>query len=81
MATEAGPALVASGAAADATYQFMGDEHGALRFAEGAARPQLGDLVTLVAPHCDPTVNLHDRFHVVRSGQLVDIWPIDARGY
>ena len=81
MATEAGPALVAAGAAADATYQFMGDEHGALRFAEGAARPQLGDLVTLVAPHCDPTVNLHDRFHLVQDGRLVDIWPIDARGY
>ena len=28
MATDAGPALVASGAPADATYQFMGDEHG-----------------------------------------------------
>jgi D-serine deaminase-like pyridoxal phosphate-dependent protein len=81
MATEAGPAIVAAGAAVDATYQFMGDEHGALRFAEGAARPQLGDFVTLVAPHCDPTVNLHDRFHLVRDGRLVDIWPIDARGY
>ena len=33
------------------------------------ARPALGDLVTLVAPHCDPTVNLHDRFHVVRRRQ------------
>jgi D-serine deaminase-like pyridoxal phosphate-dependent protein len=81
MATEAGPATVASGASLDATYQFMGDEHGALRFPEGAGRPQLGSLVTLVAPHCDPTVNLHDRFHAVRSGTLADIWPIEARGY
>jgi D-serine deaminase-like pyridoxal phosphate-dependent protein len=81
MATDAGPALVASGAAADATYQFMGDEHGGLRFAAGAARPAVGDLVTLVAPHCDPTVNLHDWFHVMQNGRLVDIWPIDARGY
>jgi D-serine deaminase-like pyridoxal phosphate-dependent protein len=37
--------------------------------------------VTLVAPHCDPTVNLHDWFHVMRDGRLVDIWPIDARGH
>jgi D-serine deaminase-like pyridoxal phosphate-dependent protein len=81
MATDAGPAAVASGAPVEATYQFMGDEHGALRFAPGAIRPALGDLVTLVAPHCDPTVNLHDRFHVVRDGQLTDIWPIVARGY
>ena len=44
-------------------------------------RPALGDLVTLVAPHCDPTVNLHNWLHVVEDGRLVDIWPIEARGY
>jgi D-serine deaminase-like pyridoxal phosphate-dependent protein len=81
MATDAGPALVAGGAATEAAYQFMGDEHGGLRFAPGAARPSIGDLVTLVAPHCDPTVNLHDWFHVMQDGRLIDIWPIDARGY
>jgi D-serine deaminase-like pyridoxal phosphate-dependent protein len=81
MATDAGPALVASGASPDAAYQFMGDEHGGLRFGVNAARPRVGDLVTLVAPHCDPTVNLHDWFHVMRDGGLVDLWPIDARGY
>ena len=81
MATDAGPALLASGARPDAAYQFMGDEHGGLRFPEGASRPALGDLVTLVAPHCDPTVNLHDWLHVIQDGRLVDIWPIEARGY
>jgi 3-hydroxy-D-aspartate aldolase len=80
MATDAGPALVASGAA-NATYRFMGDEHGGIRLAEEATRPRLGDLVTLIAPHCDPTVNLHDRYHVIQNGLLVDIWPIEARGY
>jgi 3-hydroxy-D-aspartate aldolase len=34
-----------------------------------------------VAPHCDPTVNLHDWLHVMRDGRLLDIWPIDARGH
>jgi D-serine deaminase-like pyridoxal phosphate-dependent protein len=29
---------------------------------------------------CDPTVNLHDFYHVVRGSKLVDIWPVDARG-
>jgi len=81
MATDAGPAMVASGAAADATYQFMGDEHGALRFTDHALRPKLGDLVRLVSPHCDPTINLHNQIHIVQDGQLVDIWPIEARGY
>jgi 3-hydroxy-D-aspartate aldolase len=81
MATDAGPALGAGGAAADATYQFMGDEHGGLRFGAGATRPSVGDLVILVAPHCDPTVNLHEWVHVMHNGRLVDIWPVDARGY
>jgi D-serine deaminase-like pyridoxal phosphate-dependent protein len=81
MATEAGPALVASGASRDATYQFMGDEHGGLNFPEGAEKPAVGDLVTMVVPHCDPTVNLHDRLHVVQGERLMDIWPIEARGY
>jgi 3-hydroxy-D-aspartate aldolase len=81
MATDAGPALVASGASTDAAYQFMGDEHGGLRFAASTARPEVGDLARLVAPHCDPTVNLHDWFHVMEGGRLIDVWPIDARGY
>lgn len=81
MATDAGPPLIAAGAAPEAAYQFMGDEHGALRFAEGGDRPELGSLVRLVPPHCDPTVNLHDNFHIFRDERLIDIWPVDARGY
>lgn len=81
MATDAGPALVAAGAPREAAYAFMGDEHGGLVCADGAGRPALGALVALVAPHCDPTVNLHAFFHVVRDGRIVDIWPIEARAY
>jgi D-serine deaminase-like pyridoxal phosphate-dependent protein len=81
LSTDYGPPLVAAGAPEGATYQFMGDEHGAVKFAPGANRPPLGALIRFVAPHCDPTVNLHDRFHVMKDGRLVDIWPIEARGY
>jgi D-serine deaminase-like pyridoxal phosphate-dependent protein len=81
MATDAGPALLADDFGAEVTHQFMGDEHSALRFADPSRRPKLGDLVRLVAPHCDPTVNLHDWLHVVRGNALVDIWPVEARGY
>jgi D-serine deaminase-like pyridoxal phosphate-dependent protein len=81
MATDAGPALLAGDIGGAVTHQFMGDEHSALKFADPSQRPRLGELVQLVAPHCDPTVNLHDRLHVVRDGRLVDIWPVEARGY
>jgi 3-hydroxy-D-aspartate aldolase len=36
--------------------------------------------VILVPPHCDPTVNLYESYHVVKGDTLVDIWPVTARG-
>ena len=77
--TDAGPPLVLSGAPAGATYRFMGDEHGALTLPEGATLP-LAHVVTLGAPHCDPTANLYDTYHVVQGDTLRALWPVAARG-
>ncbi len=71
---------VAAGAPSGSRYEFFGDEHGKLVLPPGAARPPLGAMIECVTPHCDPTVNLHDCYHVVRGDTLVDIWPVDARG-
>jgi D-serine deaminase-like pyridoxal phosphate-dependent protein len=68
-------------------YANGGDEHGILRAPDGGSAddlPALGEAVWLVPGHCDPTVNLHDRYVVVRGG-LEDgvveaVWPIEARG-
>ena len=76
-ATDAGPPLLHAGAPAGATYFFFGDEQGGIM---GAAGLKPGDVVTCTAPHCDPTVNLHDCYHVVDGERLVAIWPVDARG-
>lgn len=70
----------ARGAAPGSRYEFFGDEHGKLFLPPGAARPALGTVIECVTPHCDPTVNLHDVFHVVDGDTLVEIWPVDARG-
>ncbi len=78
MATDGGPPAILSGAPEGARFVFMGDEHGALIAADHTFA--LGAPVTLTAPHCDPTVNLYDAFHVVRDGALIDIWPVTARG-
>ncbi|MFO1055812.1 MAG: alanine racemase [Dongiaceae bacterium] len=81
LATDSGRPVPVRGAPAGATYRFMGDEHGAIEFAADAAdAPALGATIELLASHCDPTVNLHDRFHAVRGDRLVEIWPIEARG-
>lgn len=78
MATDGGPPVVISGAPAGTPYHFMGDEHGLL--VAGDTRLSIGDIVTLAVPHCDPTVNLYDSFHIVRGDTLVDIWDVQGRG-
>jgi 3-hydroxy-D-aspartate aldolase len=78
MATDGGSPTVLAGAPAGAPYHFMGDEHGLVLF--GDTSPPVGAIVTLAVPHCDPTVNLYDSYHVVRGDTLVDIWPIEGRG-
>jgi 3-hydroxy-D-aspartate aldolase len=80
LSTDGGVASVVSGARPDTKFAFMGDEHAALigQGIEAALRP--GDPVSLTVPHCDPTVNLYDNYHVVRGDMLVDIWPVSARG-
>jgi D-serine deaminase-like pyridoxal phosphate-dependent protein len=58
----------------------MGDEHLAVIAPEGQAPPALAEQVILVPPHCDPTVNLYESYHVVKGDTLVEIWPVTARG-
>jgi 3-hydroxy-D-aspartate aldolase len=79
-ATEAGPPPILAGAPEGSAYRFMGDEQGAIVPPKGVAPPRLGERVTLGAPHCDPTVNLYDAYHVVRGDTLEAIWPVTARG-
>ncbi|MEP9380392.1 DSD1 family PLP-dependent enzyme [Aquabacter sp. CN5-332] len=71
---------VAQGAALTASYGFMGDEHGRLGFKRPEDCLPVGAAIEVVPPHCDPTVNLYDVYHVVRGDRLVDIWPVSARG-
>lgn len=76
-----GPApTVVAGAPEGSSYEFFGDEFGRLTLPAGAAPLAPGSLVVLMAPHCDPTVNLYDHYHVVKDDELVEIWPIEARG-
>lgn len=65
-------------------YICGGDEHGILHIPEGSgdlqALPQIDQVVTLVPGHCDPTVNLHDWFCLVRAERIEHVWPISGRG-
>jgi len=80
-ATDADAPLIHDGAPDGAGYFFFGDEQGGVLFAN-AEKDHLtrGAALTCVVPHCDPTVNLYDWYHVVQGDALVDLWPVDARG-
>lgn len=78
LSTDGGLPVVMDGAPAGAMFVFMGDEHGALIAPDHAFR--IGDHVSLAVPHCDPTVNLYEAYHIVRDGTLIEIWPVSARG-
>jgi D-serine deaminase-like pyridoxal phosphate-dependent protein len=79
-ATEAGMPTLLSPNLAAVKYKLMGDEHGGVDYDPNSGLLNVGDLVEFLTPHCDPTINLYDRYHVVRGDTLVDIWPVDARG-
>jgi len=80
LSTDGGVAVVRRGAPETAFFAFMGDEHAAL-IAPGIGEQLIpGDPVTLTVPHCDPTVNLYDHYHVVEGDTLIAIWPVSARG-
>ena len=79
-ATEGGMPTVLTPKLTNAKYKLMGDEHGGIDYTPGTGSLNVGDLVEFLTPHCDPTINLYDRYHVVRGDTLVDIWPVDARG-
>ncbi|WP_422006229.1 DSD1 family PLP-dependent enzyme [Pyruvatibacter mobilis] len=87
MATDHKEFRIASGAPEGTAYFLFGDEQGGLLFSdkkesEGGEKHSLkpGAVLNLETPHCDPTVNLYECYHVVQNGTLVDIWPIDTRG-
>ena len=63
-----------------AIYRPDSDEHGIIDLPAGAPQPELGRGYELIVPHCDPTINLYDHFHVVDGDTLIDIWRIEARG-
>ena len=62
----------------DVTYEFAGDEHGRLTLT-GSNDVRLGDRLRFIIPHCDPTVNLYDRFFCLHEESVVDEWPIMER--
>jgi len=63
------------------TYRFGGDEHGILEWESPSREIRLGDKLEMLAPHCDPNVNLYDLIFCVRGDEVKEVWKVTARGH
>ncbi len=61
-------------------YNWFGDEYGKIICSGHGDLPSLGSVLELVTSHCDPTINLFDRYYLTRGNEVVGTWPIDLRG-
>ena len=60
---------------------YCSDEHVVFSMNDEAPLPSLGERVALLPAHIDPTCALHERMYVVDGDEVVDIWPVDMRGW
>jgi len=61
-------------------YGWFGDEYGKVTCSGNGDVPSIGTVLELVTSHCDPTINLFDRYYLTRGNEVVGSWPIDLRG-
>ncbi len=63
-------------AGADGNVLFCSDEHVTVT----PPRP-VGDRLWLAPAHIDPTMAYHERLYLFSGDRVVDVWPIDLRGW
>ena len=61
-------------------WSGFGDEHGKIMAVNNGKLPKLGDIIELIVGHCDPTINLFDKFFITENDIVIDCWEIDLRG-
>ena len=61
------------------TIREVHEEHMLLDVSD-ADRPSLGEALELTIGYCGGTINLHDVYFVAEGEEVVDVWPIRARG-
>ena len=58
----------------------VADYHGIVDVDADSPVPEVGQVVMVVPNHICPVVNYVDAFLVARGGEIVESWPVDARG-
>jgi len=64
----------------DAVVVNLSEEHGMIDLSRSANKPEVGDVVSIIPNHCCVVSNMVDRVYVVRGDEVIDIYPVAARG-
>ncbi|MFX0101470.1 MAG: alanine racemase [Candidatus Hodarchaeota archaeon] len=59
--------------------QMLNEEHGQFRAKKGDTF-EIGQKIELVPAHVCPTCNLYDHYNVIKDGEFIGKWNIEARG-
>lgn len=58
----------------------LSEEHGVVEIGKDDPGFTIGQRVEIIPNHICPSINLLDELNVVRDGEVIDVWPIAARG-
>lgn len=58
----------------------LSEEHGWVRLPAETEGFQVGEKVQVIPNHVCPAVNLADELYLVRDGEVIETWPVIARG-
>ena len=64
----------------DAVLEAMSEEHGHVNLASCASVPEIGERLRFIPNHVCTAVNLHNEMWATRKGEIVERWPVEARG-
>jgi D-serine deaminase-like pyridoxal phosphate-dependent protein len=64
----------------DAVVANVSEEHGMVDFSRSAARPKVGEVISIIPNHACVVSNMVDEVHGVRGDTVEVVWPVAARG-
>ncbi|HEY4227430.1 MAG TPA: alanine racemase [Candidatus Limnocylindrales bacterium] len=64
----------------EAVLERVSDYHGVVQIPPGTPSPSVGEVVVVIPNHVCPVIDLRDSFIATRDGEIVGVWPVDARG-
>ena len=64
----------------DAVVSNASEEHGMIDISRSAAKPKVGEVISIIPNHCCVVSNMVDEVYGVRNGSVEVVWPVAARG-